>query len=825
MYGETKQHDRITCMTETTLRFTAALPPEIQGNRWEVIFVKEGEFQDQNYNITREALQAAHDTKLFDGVYVQELEFKDGTTRHLPKDIAASGAASGGVFGNVIGITADTVLKVLDDGKTAIVGFIDAIDDKWKTKMRLLAEKGRRLPGLSFNALIPKTSLTERFLENGKRILDVAGFQSCDSFECVSYPNAGGAFLHAVAGQEEPGILAEESPQPLINPHPDRTVFMFEELSRYLTMRGIPMIETDDPVKLVQAAMQTEEYKALRPTEQRLIQSLETVESDVAARLVASLIDIASEPDPKPEPDSEPEVTPEPEKQATTPEPAPETVQADAPNMAGFDAMMEQKMQGYMKEFSGFMATEQQKLEDQRRLQAGENMIQGSALPESFKILALQQFQAVKKDPTGIIKGFTKAVAPFEEEGRVRASVDPHSIYIGPNAKDKKIAGLELMLGAKPRDDDEKRLYAGVRPFRGLQEALGELTGIWAGRLSINEFNDAYSKPERVTADINMFVPSDFPNLMGNTMNRVLVDLYGDEEQTWRQLCTVRKGCKDFRSLRINRLAGFSSPLPVYTDTKVGVSDRYEGGIQLIGVPSEQELSYRPYIRASQFALSYETVVDDDISALVWWLRDFSQASDQTALWLCCQQIINASSGGVINAGTLDYDSTALYHANHSNILTDPLSYDSVRKACSLIRKQRRIGTGGRPLHLHPSILITPESLNDEGDVILNTPGVPATSVHDKNTLGGKIQQITLDEYWLGDHADSERNWYLMADTRNAAVEMAFLFDQEVPQILTANNPTEGLQFTHLRTVFSGIYILGAKSRGHEMIVGSFPTT
>ena len=91
-------------------------------------------------------------------------------------------------------------------------------------------------------------------------------------------------------------------------------------------------------------------------------------------------------------------------------------------------------------------------------------------------------------------------------------------------------------------------------------------------------------------------------------MNRSLQDLFGQEEQKWRDLCTIRKGVKDFRELKINMVGGFSAPLPTYTDVKTGVSTRYEGGIQLVGVPDERELGYRPYIRAEQWMLSFEAM-------------------------------------------------------------------------------------------------------------------------------------------------------------------------------------------------------------------------
>lgn len=187
-------------MTPTNIRFTADLPVELKGDRWEVVFVEEGPFVDGKHYVTRQALEAAQASKLFDGVYVQELMFRDGTTRHLPNNLDQS--APGGVFGNAVAITADTALRTLADGRAAIIGFIETIDDTWRNKMMKIVEKGRNLPGVSFNCLIPVAGLCDRVVEAGRTVREIVQFgNKIDSFEIVTYPNAGGQVLRAVADQ------------------------------------------------------------------------------------------------------------------------------------------------------------------------------------------------------------------------------------------------------------------------------------------------------------------------------------------------------------------------------------------------------------------------------------------------------------------------------------------------------------------------------------------------------------------------------------------------------------------------------------------------
>jgi len=83
------------------------------------------------------------------------------------------------------------------------------------------------------------------------------------------------------------------------------------------------------------------------------------------------------------------------------------------------------------------------------------------------------------------------------------------------------------------------------------------------------------------------------------------------------------------------------------------------------------------------------------------------------------------------------------------------------------------------------------------------------------------LKPIILHDFWLD---DSATNWYVMADPkRMAAVEIGFLDDKTVPTILSQQDPTVGWQFSHLRTTFSGLFVLGAGTRAWEPVVGSFP--
>lgn len=790
------------------------------GERWKAVLVKEGTFVDGQHAVTKQALQKGIDRGLFNGVYVQELMFQDGVSRHLPRHLDT--AAPGGVFKNAVAITADAVMEILDDGKAAIVAYLDAIDLNWKEKMRVIAEKGHRLPGLSFNASIPQSGLFERLVEGGKRLREILDWNSIDTFEVVTYPNAGGAILQMVAGLDTP---IDEAQQPADSPHQDRT-YKMNELLRYLSLRGLPTAG-NSLEDIIQAAVGSDKFASLKTFEQRLIESLPlTKEVEAQTRIVASLLEIANadvtpEAPEQEEPLEETELAAAPVADAVVEDDAAvvdPTVQA---GLKDFSKVLDAKMQEYMQKFDGMVTKREQQLANKDRLQAGVSEINASTLPDAFKLLAIEQFKSTQKAAADVIRGFSKAVAPLQESGRVRASVDMNG-YLQPGlaSRDKKQIAMYRMLGAVP-SDKEASDWQGVPAFKGLQEAFELTTGMPVHRMGPREFNDAYSST-RITADIDMIMPTDFPKLMDSTMNRALIDMYGEQEHTWRELAIKRTGVKDFRQLRMNRLGGLGAPLPKYTDTKVGITDRWGGGIQLIGIDGEQENSYRVDIYAGQFILSYEALIDDDINSLQHWLREFAAVSDETSLWLATRRLMNCDANGVINAGTA-YNSAALYSAGNKNIMTKPMTYDSLLEAMALIRAQRRM-SGGRPLHLVPSIIVCGESNRDVIETLLEPDMQPNDSSNNTNRLRGKLKPIILDEYWLGDVEASKRNWFMMCEpSRNAALEMSFLFDREEPQILSQNGPTEGIMFTALRTTFSAVHAVGCGIRNHEPILGSFP--
>ena len=582
-----------------------------------------------------------------------------------------------------------------------------------------------------------------------------------------------------------------------------------EKLVRLFAARDIPIDISDEmtPLEIVQAALDMEEHAPEHELLEGVKEAMEAKLDSVVERLVAAIDSLPKTPEPEPEPENKPD---------------PEQVQAGQELQ---DFIVQTKVQ--QEEFFGkvFERLDSEKTErdEHKRVSAAQELVNNSNLPEGMKALALEHVLASKDDPKTVLDKYLTGIAPLQEEGRVRASFSPMTgMDWGMDSKEKKQIALTKMLGGVPHNDKEKEMFQQVQPFHGIPEAFGELTGIW--NLTFTDFqNPSRVNQRRVGAAFDYVDIADFPLILGNTMNRVIVDLYGETPHTWKEFTSKRRGVKNFKDLQLNRIGGFGT-LEKFTDVNTGRdTSRFANGISIVTPDGEQKTSYQVDIFANQWVLTYKALRDDDISALVEWMMKFAQCCDDTALVVAMSELLNMDASGNINAGTTGYDSKALYHADHNNLMAETISYDAVYEACQKMRMQRSFGTNNpKPLRLRPYALFGTESRRREIENIVGIKsGEPMTTGHTLNTLSYLKPLIFHDD----DMGENANNWGIIADpVRNSTIEMAFLDDNENPTILTQKDPTVGLAFTHLETVFSGIYMLGACAKSWETAVLSIPT-
>jgi hypothetical protein len=173
------------------VRMGEAKNPE--GTEWEVIICTPG-FTKNGFHMSEDMLSRADTLAAFEGLDVNLFELPKGAT-HVPAEIFDLKQL---LVKNKIGWL-DGVKYVANEGLKGVVHFLDSA--KWLGKNMIVAmSQGKNVYGLSWDAMIRGV----QSVIDGRKVVDINGFNRADSLDVVSRPAAGGKFIRAVAGMPAP---------------------------------------------------------------------------------------------------------------------------------------------------------------------------------------------------------------------------------------------------------------------------------------------------------------------------------------------------------------------------------------------------------------------------------------------------------------------------------------------------------------------------------------------------------------------------------------------------------------------------------------------
>ena len=267
---------------------------------------------------------------------------------------------------------------------------------------------------------------------------------------------------------------------------------------------------------------------------------------------------------------------------------------------------------------------------------------------------------------------------------------------------------------------------------------------------------------------------SDFGHLLADVANKSLQKGYEDADETF-QRWTTRGDLPDFKASKRVDLNAFPSLSSIaegaeYTEATIG--NRGET-IQLA--------TY-----GKTFSISRQAIINDDLSAFSKIPAKMGQAAIRTV-----GNLVYA----VLTSNAAMSDSVALFHANHSNLLTGAaLSTDSVSAMKAAMAKQKD-GTSNSPLNIRLGYVIVPVSLEGTALVVANSEFKVGGSdnLTIPNVVRGTFEVIAdarLD-------ASSTAVWYGAANPmRHDTVEVAYLDGNDRPYIEQQNGwNVDGAQF------------------------------
>jgi hypothetical protein len=319
----------------------------------------------------------------------------------------------------------------------------------------------------------------------------------------------------------------------------------------------------------------------------------------------------------------------------------------------------------------------------------------------------------------------------------------------GPDETDRRRSGMADAIlhrcGVVTDLDENARRYRGmtlVSMARHIMEVSGESL---AGRSD--------SEVSRMVFGMRaggMLSTSDFPEILGNTVNRSLRAAYDLAPRTFMPFCR-RTTNRDFREKTVVQLSQLVK----------GFDEIVEGGEYTFDQLKEAKESYRVKKYGKKIAITWETLINDDLDA-------FSRIPMAIANQAAQKQ--NDIVWSILTGSTTMGDNVALFHtATHGNLASSgaAINNTSLGLARAAMRKQKDLN-GKDFINVQPSFLIVGPDKETEAEAVIHGITYP-TADSDVNVWKNKLK-IIVEPRITGNV------WYLAAmPSMIDTIEYAFL--------------------------------------------------
>lgn len=294
-------------------------------------------------------------------------------------------------------------------------------------------------------------------------------------------------------------------------------------------------------------------------------------------------------------------------------------------------------------------------------------------LEDSFAIELYQSDKSVEQCRQAVIEKF------------VAADPKPNNINVGVEQTEKVRSAMESALGH--RVGIVKELTPEAREFRGMSllrmaEEILMQGGINTKGLSRREVAEIALGLKQVRE----LSRSDFPLILGSNVNRVLIGAYQLQPRTFLPFC-VKGNAADFREMSRLQLSGL---MDSFEEIK-------EGGEYKQSSLSEAQEKYKVVKYGRKIAITWETLINDDLSA-------FTRIPAAIAAKAAQKQ--SEIVWGIITGNPNMSDAKALFHADHGNLAGAgaAISVTSLAAARAAMRKQK--GLEGDYINIAPKFLL-----------------------------------------------------------------------------------------------------------------------
>lgn len=415
-----------------------------------------------------------------------------------------------------------------------------------------------------------------------------------------------------------------------------------------------------------------------------------------------------------------------------------------------------------------------------------------------------------------------RAVTDQEVEAMVTRQIDYEALF-QQNSRPIGNAGVRFEVGAAPRQDFVRDLYAtyagasekiaeGARPFSSLREAYCKFTGEWDTDWETMMENWVPARGYRSGRDHKRIQESittaSWGEINADVMYQRLMKAYADspEYDRWRVLVSDIENVPDFRTRHWMRFGGYGN-LPA-----VNEGATYQNTTS----PTDEEVTYTISKRGLLEDITMESMMNDQVGVVRRIPTELGRAASRTLYQFVLNMVTTDNP-------MMDYDSTALYHANHNNTGTTALSVAGLNTTQQAMRDQTPYNQSSEVLGARNKlgIIIVPNELTARANRIVNPSDAYAyglnstpdadTSLDPHQFKGSGITVLTND--YMTDATD----WFAVADPNMApTVVMGFLGGRQEPELFVQDNPTVGSPFASDKIVYKIRHIYGGDVLEHR---------
>lgn len=321
-----------------------------------------------------------------------------------------------------------------------------------------------------------------------------------------------------------------------------------------------------------------------------------------------------------------------------------------------------------------------------------------------------------------------------------------------------------------------------VRPLQGMRDAYLQATG--------DQYFTGGYHPEYALVSAN------FPDIVANVQNKMLVDAWKDFEESygwWQTIVTVEHftNLKTATWVRTGTIASLPAVAERGEYTELPIGDAKE---------TSEWGKYGGYV-----PLTIESVINDDLRAFKRMPSEVALAgmrniSEQVAAIFT----MNSGAGPTMADGGALFNATAQTTAGgHINLLTTALGTDyTAWKAVALAMYKKKLmvknETGhyglGKPQALKPSICLVPADLIDQAEALFiprweaTAQNIPATQ---SVRWGGRVRPIAVPEW------TDATDWAALIDPKlRPGIMLGEIFGVK-PQIFSASSEIDPAMFAN----------------------------